>query len=125
MEPSEERRQPWRSRPGVASAVTLTAFGPAHLRAHASLGEPRLLASSIYQDGDWLLLDGGVRAPTLLTNGPFLGAWLAEGEHDLQLVYRPWRFVAGCLLAALALAAAAALWVAPPRRASFGGSVLS
>jgi hypothetical protein len=114
VQPSPERWQSWRSRPADGSTLTLTSFGPALLRAHATLGETRLLASSIYQDGNWLLLDGGVRAPTLLTNGPFLGAWLAEGEHDLQLLYRPWRFVAGCILAALALAAAAALWVPPP-----------
>jgi hypothetical protein len=115
VQPSPERWQSWRSRPGDGSTLTLTSFGPALLRAHATLGETRLLASSIYQDGNWLLLDGGVRAPTLLTNGPFLGAWLAEGEHDLQLLYRPWRFVAGCILAGLALAAAAVLWVPPPR----------
>jgi hypothetical protein len=113
--PSPERWQPWRSRPGVGSTVTLTSFGPALLRAHASLGEPRLLASSIYQEGGWLLLDGGVLAPTTFANGPFLGAWLAQGEHDLQLLYRPRQLVAGCVLAALALAAAAALWVPRPR----------
>jgi hypothetical protein len=122
-----ERRQPWRARPGDDSTITLTSYGRAILRAQAHLGEPRFLASSIYQDGNWLLLDGGIRAPTTLANGLFLGAWLdggKEGEHDLQLLYRPLSFVAGCLLAALALAAAAALWVPGPQRSvdSRGGA---
>ena len=112
--PSEEHRRQWRSPPDDASTVTLTAFGPALLRAHASLSAPRLLASSIYQDGNWIVLDSGAPVPTTLTNGYFLGAWLPEGEHELRLLYRPRRFVAGCILAALALAAAAALWVPRP-----------
>jgi hypothetical protein len=117
--PSPERWQHWHAQghaqAGDRSTVTLTAYGPALLRAHAQLGETRFLASSIYQDGNWLLLDGGTRTPTTLANGPFLGAWLEEGGRDLQLLYRPRSFVAGCLLAALALAAAAALWVPGPR----------
>jgi hypothetical protein len=115
-------RRQWRAQPDDDSTVTLTSYGPAILRAHAHLGASRFLASSIYQDGNWLLLDGGTRAPTTLANGLFLGAWLGDrgtgkdGEHDLQLLYRPRSFVAGCLLAALALAAAAALWVPGPQR---------
>jgi hypothetical protein len=112
--PSAERWQHWRSAPGDGSTVTLTSYGPALLRARAVLTAPRLLASSVYQDGNWRLLDGGARVPTTLANGPFLASWLPAGEHDLILVYRPLRFVAGCLLAALALAAAAVLWVPRP-----------
>jgi len=115
---SPERWRHWHAQPGDGSAVTLTSYGPALLRAHAHLDATRLLASSIYQDGNWLLLDGGRRAPTTLANGPFLGAWLEAGENaerDLQILYRPLSFVAGCLLAALALAAAAALWVPLPQ----------
>jgi len=116
--PSAERRQDWRSSPEDGSTVTLTAFGPALLRARASFAAPRLLASSLYQDGGWHLLessaDGATRLPTTFTNGPFLAAWLPAGEHELRFIYRPPRFVAGCLLAALALAAACALWVPVP-----------
>jgi hypothetical protein len=116
--PSAERWQPWRSPPGDRSTVTLTAYGSALLRAHASFATPRLLASSVYQDGNWHLLDGGVRVSTTSANGPFLAAWLPAGEHDLRFLYRPRRFVAGCLLAALALAAACALWVPVPVKVS-------
>jgi hypothetical protein len=52
--------------------------------------------------------------PTTFADGPFLAAWLPAGEHDLRFVYRPRRFVAGCVLAALALAVAAAFWVPRP-----------
>jgi hypothetical protein len=111
---SAERWQHWRSRPGDGSTVTLVSYGPALLRARAAFAGQRLLASSLYQDGNWFLLDRGVRVPTTLANGPFLASWLPAGEHDLIFVYRPRRFVAGCLLAALALVAAAVLWVPRP-----------
>ncbi|HEV7518808.1 MAG TPA: hypothetical protein VGR07_21120, partial [Thermoanaerobaculia bacterium] len=50
----------------------------------------------------------------IVADGPFLAAWLPAGEHRLDLVYRPRTFLPGCLLAALALAAAALWWVPPP-----------
>jgi hypothetical protein len=112
--PSAERWQHWRSQPGDASTVILTSFGPALLRARGSFSSPRLLVASLYQDGNWCLLDNGRRVPTTFADGPFLAAWLPAGEHDLRFVYRPRRFVAGCVLAALALAAAAAFWVPRP-----------
>jgi hypothetical protein len=111
-----KHRRLWRAQGKAPSRVVLLTLGSARLRARAVLAEPRLLASSIFQDGNWHVLDRGDLVPTTVVNGPFVGAWLAAGEHELQLIYRPPRFVAGCTLAALALAAAAALWV--PRPAS-------
>lgn len=88
-----------------------------------ALEEPRLLASSVYQDGGWRLLvdrgSGPAPVPTLLSNGAFVGAWLEEGDARLELLYRPPGFLAGCLLAALAsaaLLAAAAVGFAADRR---------
>jgi len=104
----------WRSRPVVPSRVDLVAWGGARIRARATLGEPRLLATSILQDGHWHLLVDGRRTPTVLANGPLVAAWLPAGRHDLELLYRPWRLLLGCALAALALAAACALWIPPP-----------
>ncbi|HYG63136.1 MAG TPA: YfhO family protein [Thermoanaerobaculia bacterium] len=125
VQPSpEQRRQTWRSRAPGSSNVVLESLEPQHLRARALLTERRLLASSVYQDGHWVLLANGEPAPRLLANGPFVAAWLPPGDWRLDLLYRPPVFIAGCLLAALALTAAAARWVPPPslsRRAGAAG----
>ncbi len=105
----------WRARKPKASKLTLLALESATLKARADLAERRLLASSVYQDGNWHLLDGGERQPTLLANGPFLAAWLPAGDREIVFLYRPAALLTGCLLAALALAGAAAWWVKPPR----------
>jgi hypothetical protein len=112
--PSPGHQKHWRSRAAVPARVDLLSWDGARLRARAELGEPRLLASSILQDGHWHLLVDGQRAPTLLANGPLVAAWLPAGRHGLELLYRPWRLLLGCALAALALAAACALWIPPP-----------
>jgi hypothetical protein len=99
-----------------ASALDLGAVRPDHLHARARLAEPRLLASSIYQDGNWKLLVGGIPHRTTLANGPFVAAWLPAGKPedlDLDLLYRPGSVVAGLAVAALALAVGAGLWGAP------------
>ena len=78
--------------------------------------EARLLTGAVYQEGGWRLLVDGRPHPTVPTNGPLLGAWLPAGDHRLDLLYRPRRFAAGCLLTALALATALAWLTPPPRR---------
>ena len=108
---------PATAEPRVARAPARLELGrlePARLSALAHLPEPRLLASSVYQDGGWRLLVDGARRPTILANGPFVAARLAAGERRLDLVYRPPGFVAGAALLALGLAAGAALWLPPP-----------
>ena len=99
------------ARPSASSRWARTGCG-----ARALLAEPRLLATSIYQDGGWRVLAGGERRPALLTNGPLVGAWLPAGAYALELLYRPPGFLAGCLLAALGLAVGAAWWAAPAGR---------
>jgi hypothetical protein len=95
------------------SALELGEIRAAELRARFHLPQPQLLASSIYQDGNWKLVAGGARRPTTLANGPFVAAWLPAGDSDLALLYRPGSFVAGLAVTALALAAGAAFWAAP------------
>jgi hypothetical protein len=102
----------------ASSALSLGAKRPAWLRARARLAERRLLASSVFQDGNWKLLVGGERQPTIQAGGPFVAAWLPPGEAPVDLLYRPASFAAGLTIAALALAAAAVLWVPPPPQAS-------
>lgn len=106
--------------PGNESALDLGTIRPAWLRARVRLAEPRLLASSIYQDGNWKLLVNGKRRPSTLANGPFFAAPLPRGEARLDLLYRPGSFAAGLAVAALGIAAGAALWAPPPQ--TFGRS---
>lgn len=123
VQQSPERQRDWRSRASGASALPVSLPEPAHVDARALFLERRLLASSVYQDGHWRLLVDGEPAPTLYANGPFIAAWLPPGDWDLDLLYRPAVFVLGCVLAALALAAAVAWWLPPPSREI--GGVLS
>lgn len=104
----------WRAHDPHASRLDLRELRPAWLRAGVLLTEPRLLATSMYQDGGWRLLLGGAPRPTLLADGPFVAAWLPPGSAALELIYRPRGFIPGMLAAALALTAAAVLWVPPP-----------
>jgi len=97
--------------------LELGAVRPAWLRARVHLTAPRLLASSVYQDGNWKLLLDGKRRRTVLANGPFFAAWLPPGDARLDLLYRPGSFLLGLAVAALGLAAGAALWVPPPQTA--------
>ncbi len=105
---------PWRAARPTGSVLSDLEIGRDRLRARAVLVEPRLLATSIFQDGGWRHLAGGTRRPTTWANGPFLAAWLPAGAWELEFLYRPAGFVAGCLAGALGLALAAAWFAAPP-----------
>jgi hypothetical protein len=115
-------RRRWRAERPPLSRLAVGAIAAERVSARATLVERRLLASSIYQDGAWHLLAGGVRRPGVLVNGAFAGGWLPAGTWDVELVYRPPALLAGCLLTALALAVAAAWWMPAPVRG--GGSGL-
>lgn len=104
----------WRAHDPDASTLVVESRAPEHLRARVLLAERRLVASSVFQDGHWTVLVDGRPVRAVLADGPFVAAWLPPGDWRLDLVYRPVAFVAGCLLAALALAAGAAWWVIPP-----------
>jgi hypothetical protein len=104
----------WKAADPHASRLGLLELRPAWIRARVLLAEPRLLGTSVYQDGGWRLLLAGNPQPAIQADGPFVAAWLGPGAGDLELIYRPPGFVAGMLLAALALTAAAVMWVRPP-----------
>lgn len=101
----------WKAASPRGSRLDLLAIHPAWLRARLEASEPRLLASSIYQDGGWILLVNGVPRPTVPANGPFLAAWLEPGDQEIELIYRPEGFVLGMVIAAVALAVGVALCV--------------
>lgn len=107
----------WHAKRPDASKLLNLDLRPSEIRARLALTEPRLLASSVLQDGNWRLLVDGQPREILAANGPFVAAWLEPGERELELVYRPASFIRGCLLSALALALAAAWWVPRPKRA--------
>ncbi|HYO14280.1 MAG TPA: hypothetical protein VE685_13880 [Thermoanaerobaculia bacterium] len=108
-------RKAWRVRRPRASHLDLSIPDPAHVQGHAVLAERRLLASNTFQDGHWGLLLNRERRPATLANGPFVAAWLPAGTWRIDLLYRPLVFVAGCVLSALAIAAALVWWVPRPR----------
>jgi hypothetical protein len=103
--------------PDEKPGLELGTVRPAWLRATVHSTAPRLLASSVYQDGNWKLLLDGKRRRTTLANGPFFAAWLPPGDARLDLLYRPGSFLLGLVVAALGLAAGTALWLPPPQTA--------
>jgi hypothetical protein len=110
----------WQAALPRASTLLLGGLTSEHLSARARLAEPRLLASSIFQDGGWKLLMEGKPRVTTLANGPFVATWLQAGESRLDLLYRPSGFILGMAALAMALLAAAALWLPPPSTQSDG-----
>jgi len=105
----------WRAGAPRGSRLDLLELHPAWIRARLAAAEPRLLASSIYQDGGWTLLVDGAPRPTVHANGPFLAAWLLPGDQDLELIYRPEGFVLGMMIAAVALAIGVVTAIRPSR----------
>jgi hypothetical protein len=95
--------------------VRFDTFQADHIQARVDLPVASLVASSIYQDGNWRVLRNGDPWPTAPADGPFVAARFPAGVCRLDLLYRPASFVVGCLLAALALAAGAATFIPLPR----------
>ena len=106
VQPSPGRPARWSAADPEGSSLDLLSLRPAHLSARARLGEDRLLATSVYQDGGWRLLVDGRPGLSTLANGPFVAAWLPAGEHQVDLLYRPPGFLLGLVLAVLAVAGA-------------------
>lgn len=104
----------WSATARRASPPRVRALGAAHARARVHLAEERLLVSSQFQDGSWHLLVDGKSHAAIAANGPFAAAWIPPGRHLVDLLYRSGAFVLGMMVAAAALAAALAWWVAPP-----------
>jgi len=109
----------WENADGGGSRLVIDdgATSETQITARAHLVEPRLVASSVYQDGNWHVLADGQRLDSVRTNWVFVGAWLDRGDHRLDLVYRPASFVWGAILAALGLLAAL-VWLLPCPRGS-------
>jgi hypothetical protein len=118
--PSAIRPALWKAARPQDSTIEILALRSARIIARARLAEARLLASSVYQDGQaqeggWrLLLDGHPHA-VQTADGPFVAAWLPAGEHRVELIYRAPGFLEGLGLAAVALAGMVA-WLLGPKK---------
>jgi hypothetical protein len=97
-----------------AGKMRLQSLAADHVQAQVSLSREALVETSIYQDGGWRMLRDGALCSPIAGDGPFAAARLPAGAWQVDLIYRPAAFVWGCLLAALALAAGAAVFTAPP-----------
>ncbi len=104
----------WRALSPRESTLDVSLPEPERVHARAHLAEPRLLASSVLQDGHWHVLVDGKPHPALLADGILAGAWLPAGEHRVDLLYRPGLFLLGLGLAALGLTTAVVWWVPKP-----------
>jgi hypothetical protein len=96
--------------------VAIPRHEDAWITARLDVERRQRLASSLYQDGGWLLLREGERRPTMLAEGTFLAARLPAGSSRVDLLYRPRAFLWGCVLAALGCAAGAVVFVPRPTR---------
>lgn len=109
--------------PADGGGVRITAFGPDRVSAWVAAppaGGSALLASTIYQDGGWHAEVDGIPRPPARALGPFAATRLTGNSRSrpvqrVELVYRQAGHLAGCLLAALALALGAVSWCPPPR----------
>lgn len=106
----------WRAARPADSALRLLSHEPTHVSAALRLAEPRLVASSIHQDGGWRALVDRRPRPGIAANGPFAAVVVRPPATRLDLVYRPPGFLGAALLGALGLAAGLTLAAPPPRR---------
>jgi len=110
----------WNSRDPDTSRISIDEVTPTHVRAIANLDEPRLMASSIYQDGGWSLTINGQPHPVVRANGPYVAAWLPAGRLSIEISYRAPGFLIGCILAGLSVLALLAVFLSKRRRPSAG-----
>ena len=88
----------------VAPPPAVRRLDPEHWRIGLRLGEARLLASGLFDDGGWTVFADRLPLAAAAANGPFVGAWLPEGTRVADAVYRSASFLRGMLVAAAALA---------------------
>lgn len=112
--PRALRRLHLAERPHGAGLVRLRLHA-AEITAWLRLPASARLGSSVYQDGGWRALADRRRLATG-PPGSMVAADLVAGTRRIDLLYRPRGFLAGMGLAALALAAAIAFGLPPPRR---------
>ncbi len=111
---------PERRRNGRARVDELRVEGRS-VRARVHADEAALVVSSQPAIPGWQLWIDGVRTSPLRVNGAFLGAWVAAGEHQLELRYAPASFRWAVLLFVFGGLPCAGLLLVLGRRGSGSG----
>jgi hypothetical protein len=98
------------------SAVRWVSREPAHLLLDVTLPADGLLVlGDVYYPG-WQTYVDGSPAPTLRANLALRAVPVPEGQHQVEMVYRPWTVPAGIAISVLALVSAVALIAVSLRR---------
>ncbi len=98
-------------RPNASATVTLVARDEQALRLHYASTTPVLLRVAIAAYPGWHAALDGRELPLQTVDAAFIGIVVPAGEGDVQLAYTPRRFVPGVVISALALFAAALVWL--------------
>ena len=99
-----------------AAALRWVRREPAHLILDVVLPADGLLVlGEVYYPG-WQTYIDGSPAPTLRANLALRAVSLPEGQHQVEMVYRPWTVPAGIAISVLVLVGAVAVIVASMRR---------
>ncbi len=87
-----------------ASLLEVTDSSDSHIEGRIDAGEGGMLVTSIPYDQGWTLkVDGKEREIQELTGGVFISVALDEGEHEIELTFRPPGIIAGMIVSALAI----------------------
>jgi|CXWL01.1.fsa_nt_gi hypothetical protein len=108
---------PFERAEAVVDTVPTRALEADHWAIVSASTTPRLLATTIYDDGNWQALVDGVPAARVRVQNAFVGADLPAGPRRVDLLYRPRSVVLGFTLAAGAWAGLFALGFGRPRSA--------
>jgi hypothetical protein len=120
--PPRSRSVPDRGIAGNVQVATIVSYAPERVVVQASAERPGLLVlTDLYHPG-WRARVDGVETPVLRADYFFRGVPLAPGNHEVELVFDPPAVWFGRLVSLLTLtavlAAGAALWRWPRRRAA-------
>lgn len=91
--------------PGGAAyrPLEIVRHSPAHFSLHFACDEPGVVVVAQSWHPDWVARSGGIYLPTLRVNHGQLGFPVKEGEHSIEVWYRPWDFYLGLAVSTAAL----------------------
>jgi hypothetical protein len=96
--------------PGADEHVRVVAETPEHIVVDVTLSAPGVLVVRDTDYPGWEAGVDGTPAPILRANYAFRAVALAEGQHRVELTYRPLSFRLGVMLSLLGLAATLCVW---------------
>ncbi len=96
--------------------LNVTKYTSTKIEGNIDVGSSGTLLTSIPYEKGWKLYVDGKRTETSMAMNAFLTAKLEAGHHDIELVYCPEGFVAGCVMGVIGFAAFVALWLYDARK---------